>query len=76
MERFLQAPPPDAAGRPAVLAGLTDREVDVLRLVARALSNAEIAGRLFLREATVKTHVNRILTKLGLQPGAGRGARL
>lgn len=66
VERFLQAPPPAGNGRPAALAGLTDRELDVLRLLARGLSNGEIAGRLFLGEATVKTHVNRILAKLGL----------
>jgi DNA-binding NarL/FixJ family response regulator len=56
-----------AEGKPALLAELTDRELDVLRQVARGLSNAEIAAELFLSEATVKTHVNRILTKLGLR---------
>ena len=65
VERFLAAPAP-VDGRPSALAGLTDREVEVLRLVARGLSNAEIAQRLFLGEATVKTHVVRILAKLGL----------
>jgi len=44
---------------------LTDRETEVLRLVAEAWSNAEIAGELFIGEATVKTHVSRILQKLG-----------
>ena len=43
---------------------LTEREVEVLRLMARGLSNAEIAGELFLGEATIKTHVGRVLTKL------------
>ncbi len=49
------------------LAQLTTREVEVLRTVAEGLSNAEIAARLFLSEATVKTHVGRILAKLGVR---------
>ncbi len=49
---------------PAALAGLTEREVEVLRLVAQGLTNDEIAGRLFLSPLTAKTHVSRIMQKL------------
>lgn len=55
------APHPD----PAFAPGLTDREAEVLRLMADALSNGEIAARLFIGEATVKTHVSNVLQKLG-----------
>jgi DNA-binding NarL/FixJ family response regulator len=55
---------PDAA-EPPTLDGVTEREADVLRCVARGLSNTEIAAELFLAETTVKTHVSRLLMKLG-----------
>jgi DNA-binding NarL/FixJ family response regulator len=57
---------PDPAQR-SKLKALTTRELEVLHEVARSLSNAEIAEKLFLTEATVKTHVGRILAKLGLR---------
>jgi DNA-binding NarL/FixJ family response regulator len=56
--------------RPAALEELSDRELEVLRAIASGLSNAEIAGQLFLGQATVKTHVNRIFRKLGVRDRA------
>src|SRR5690606_12219762 len=61
-------PGPDAApAAPAALEGLTEREREVLLLLARGASNAEMAAELFLGEATIKTHVSNVLMKLGVR---------
>jgi DNA-binding NarL/FixJ family response regulator len=66
IDRFAAAPRADPDSVSA-LAGLSAREIEVLRLVAAGRSNAEIATILFLGEATIKTHVSRMLLKLGLR---------
>jgi DNA-binding NarL/FixJ family response regulator len=66
VERFVQRPPYDTA-RKERFEELTDRELEVLKLVTKGMSNAEIGEQLFLSEATVKTHLTRILSKLGVR---------
>ena len=69
IEEHLRGPEP-VAGTPAALSALTAREVDVLRLVAAGLTNGDIAARLGVSPVTVKTHVTRILAKLGAETRA------
>ncbi len=67
IEQFARAARPEPGTVPAALVELTSRELEVLRLLARGLSNAEIAAELVLGENTIKTHVGRVLAKLGLR---------
>ena len=66
IEDFCQRPPP-TVGLPDAVAHLSQRELEVLRLLARGLSNKEIAANLYLSDTTVKSHVARILAKLDLR---------
>jgi DNA-binding NarL/FixJ family response regulator len=65
LERFIQQPPPGA--RAKSMPTLSERELAVLKLVAKGKSNAEIAAELYLSDATVKTYVSRLLAKLDLR---------
>ncbi|MFJ1705006.1 response regulator [Kitasatospora sp. NPDC088346] len=62
---FVNRPAPAAERSPRPVAGITEREREVLTLVGRGLSNSEIAGELFISTATAKSHVARLFTKLG-----------
>jgi len=67
IEQFVKRPPASARALPPQLESLTAREFEVMKLVARGRSNTEIAGELYISEATVKTHVAHALAKLDLR---------
>ena len=67
LDEFARQPAPGAVANTPELGTLTQRELEVLRAVARGLSNAEIAEELYISETTVKTHITHILQKLGLR---------
>ncbi len=69
IEDFVHRPAPSSS-RPPDLGALSGRELDVLKLIARGGSNAQIAAELFISEATVKTHIGRIFSKLNLRDRA------
>jgi DNA-binding NarL/FixJ family response regulator len=71
LDRFADRLPLTDAARDARVAELTERELEVVRLIARGLSNREIAERLVLAEPTVKTHVSHVLDKLDVRDRAG-----
>ena len=66
IEDFCRGPAPGTPARSAA-GGLSEREREVVRLVAAGLSNAEIAASLYLSEATIKSHITRVLARLGLR---------
>jgi DNA-binding NarL/FixJ family response regulator len=67
LDRYVRGPAPAGSPRPPALDGLTSRELEVLTLLGRGRSNAEIADELVISMATVKTHVRHVLQKLGLR---------
>lgn len=67
LEHFSAPRAATSTERPERFDDLTDRELDVLRMIARGMSNAEVAEALFVAETTVKTHVGHLLTKLGVR---------
>ncbi|HEX4211964.1 MAG TPA: response regulator transcription factor [Candidatus Dormibacteraeota bacterium] len=70
LDALARGPQPAAPSAAALPDGLTRREAEVLSLIAQGLSNQEIAGRLFVSEATVKTHINNLFSKTGVRDRA------
>jgi len=67
LERFASALPSGDEGPPPALSALTERELEILTLLARGLSNAELGATLYLSEPTIKTHLSSIFRKLGVR---------